>query len=160
MIYRSFNFKEVSIIIKGEKDGLYRYVSLLGFRKEAEDAFKRIAYTYEEAMDTNKYPTIKFSKFSEFNIEDGTTLEEDELLTFNRPILLTEERKSNDELLESDYFTIYILGYKAEILGFIEFGDPRDKKFPQRSTIKWIELIGSILGFIIQRERIRKEKRR
>jgi len=153
LIYRLFNLKEVSIAIKSEKDGLYRYVSLLGLRKDAEEAHRRIAYTYEEIWDTDKYPSIKLSRFSEFDIEDGTTLEGDELLAYNRPILLTQERKSYDEPLESDYFTVYIFGYKEELLGWIEIGDPRSGKLPERSTIKWIELICSTLGLIIQREK-------
>jgi len=99
IIYRLFDFKEIAIGIKSEKDGLYRYVSSLGFRKEAEEAQYRMTYTYEEIMDTDSYPTIKLGKFSAFCIEDGTTLGEDEIRTFNRPILLREERKSYDEAL-------------------------------------------------------------
>lgn len=160
LIYRLFDFKEIGIAIKNEKDGLYRYVSLLGFTKEAEDAQRRITYTYEEIWNTNKYPTIKLGRLSEFNIEDGTTLEGDELCAFNRPSLLPKERTSFDESLESDYFTIFIFGYKEELLGWIEVGDPRSGKLPQRSTIKWIELIGTTLGFIIQREMLIKSRQR
>lgn len=158
IIYRLFNFREVGIAIKSEQDGLYRYISLLGFAKDAEEAQRRIAYTYEEIWDTDKYPTIKLGKYTEFNIEDGTTLEGDELLAFNRPTLLPKERKSFDEPLESDYFTILIFGYNEELLGWIEVGDPRDRKMPERSTIKWLELIASILGFKIQCEMLRKGK--
>jgi len=158
LIYRLFNFKEVAIAVKSEKDGLYRYVSILGFTKEAEEAQRRIALTFEETEDTDKYPTINLGKLSEFNIEDGTTLEEDELLAFNRPSLLPKERKSFDEVLESDYFTINIFGYKDEFLGWIEIGDPRSGKLPERSTIKWIELICSTLGFIMQREKSKMGK--
>jgi len=158
LIYRLFNFKEISIAIKSEKDELYRYVSFLGFTKDVEEAHRRLAYTYEEIWDTDKYPSIKLSKFSEFDIEDGTTLEGDELLTFNRPTLLPIERKSHKDLLESDYFTIFIFGYKEELLGWMELGDPRSRKLPERSTIKWIELICSTLGFIIQREKLKKGK--
>jgi len=158
MIYRVFNFREVGIAIKSEKDGLYRYVSLHGFTKKAEEAQRRVAYTYEELWDTDKYPAIKLSRLSEFNIEDGTTLEGDELLAYNRPSLLPKERKSFDESLESDYFTVDILGYEEELLGWMEIGDPRSGKLPERSTIKWIELICLTLGFIIQHEKLKMGK--
>ena len=158
LIYRLFSFKEIVIAIKSEKDGLYRYVSFLGFGKDAEEAHKRLAYTNEEIRDPDKYPFIKLSRLTFFDIEDGTTLEGDELLVYNRPLIRLRKRESYEDLVESDYFTVYIFGYKEELLGWIEVADPRSGKFPQRSTLKWLELICSTLGFIIQHEKLKKGK--
>jgi len=158
MIYRLFEFKEIAIGLKSEKDGLFRYEILLGFKRESELAHRRIAYDEKDMMDTTEYPGVKLGKYSEYCTSEALEYERDDMETFNRPIIVTQVRKSHEEFLEGDYIDFYIYGYDKELIGWIEVGRTGDGKLPARSTVWYIELIASILAILIQKDRAKSKK--
>jgi len=152
-IYRHFEFKEIAIIIKSKKDGLFRYSTLLGFRRAAEMANRSLVFTEEGVENIDNFPHIKMGKMSEFHMAEHVHVEgEDIAKQYNRPSVLTKKRESPEEYLEGDYIDIDIRGTNEQLLGWIELGQTKDGKMPSRSHILWIELIANFLGMIIQRK--------
>lgn len=68
--------------------------------------------------------------------------------------ILKKKRGNMDEFIEVDYFDIYIYGRDSRFIGWIELANARDGKLPARQTLKWIELIASVLGSIIKRKNL------
>lgn len=157
-IYRLFGFKEIGIGLKDEKDGVYRYIVLIGYRKEVESAYRKLEYTYEDMLDNAKYPNIKIGKITEFMFVEGLPSDEEIFYTYNRPSELNRKRESFENFMEGDYIDFFMKGYNDKILGFIEVGNTMDGKLPSCSSIRWIEAITSICAIIIQRNQ--NEKRR
>jgi len=154
VIYRLFEFREVAIGLKSEKDGLYRYEILLGFTKKSEAAHKRLSYTYDEMVNPDKYPHIKVDQWTDFCIAESVNpeKEDDDIATHNRPLAISRQRDSFEEFKEGDYIDINIFGDNKELIGWIEVANTRNEMLPSRKKIKWLGMIGSILGIIIQRE--------
>jgi hypothetical protein len=148
VIYKSFGFKEISIGIK-EKDGLFRYAAMLGFRDEVKATRHRPSYTLAEMMDKRAYPSTKVNRIVEIHLkEDMPTKEGDENM-YNRPSLIGQERTSPDSMMEGDYIEMRIFGLNDELLGWIELSSPRDGKFPSRGTLKWLEFVSMITATIL-----------
>lgn len=145
-IYRIFRFKEIAIGVRDQKDGLYKYVTLIGSTKESEKAQRKLTYTSEEIWDYGKYPSIKLSTVSEFCTSDG--LRE----TYNRPSELDKERESIDDFIEGDYIDISIFDSQLQLIAWMELGNPKDRKIPSKQTLLWVELFASTLGIMIERE--------
>lgn len=158
VIYRLFEFKEIAIGLKSEKDGLYRYDVLLGFKKESELAHRRLIYEESDMVNNAEYPGVTVGKLSEYCTSEALEYERDDMETFNRPIIVTQERKSHEEFLEGDYIDFYIYGYNNELIGWIEVGRTGDGKLPNRSSIRYIELIASILAIFVQKDRAKNRK--
>lgn len=157
IIYRLFDFKEISIIVKSDLDGQFRYESMIGFRKDAEQANKKLVFSPREIMDAKKFPHAKIGRFSEYHEFEEEEVPDEIRNAYNRPSKLSEERESEDQYLEGDYIDIDITGYKKQLLGWVELGNARSGKLPSRETLWWIELIANILGMTIaQRKLIEK----
>jgi len=153
LIYRLFEFKEVAIGLKDKKDRLYRYVTLLGYRKDSEDAYRKLVYNYEDMISMEKYPFTKIGKQSEYDFVEGLPEDEVELYTYNRPEhILKKKRESFEQFMEGDYIDVWIYGDKGELVGWLELANTKDGKLPPRTSIQWIELIANILGMIILRK--------
>jgi len=153
-IFRLFNLQEVLIGLKNPVDGLLRYEIFIGYRNEVITSLKKEAYTYDEFTNSERFPRVQLSNYSNFFIAEAQPVEEwqDQYeRTFNRPILLHRERKSLDEFHEGDYIEIMMYGRGKELIGWIEISNTANKKLPPRSTIKWIESIASIVAIAIQR---------
>jgi len=159
IIYRLFNFKEVSIILRSESDGLFRYEALIGFRKESEMANRKLSFAYDDIIDSAKFPHIKLGKNAEYHLSENLIIEEGTKERYNRPFILSKEREFPDEFMEGDYIDIDIPGSNRELFGWIELGNTRDGKLPPRSHIRWIELMANILGILIQQEKIKNKAR-
>lgn len=150
LIHRLFDFKEIAIGLKSKRDGLFRYEVLIGFSGDAEKARRRLAYTSEEMVDSEKYPGgVKVCKTTEFLLVEYQPYRAGEEDTFNRPNRLAKERSSADEIVEGDYIDIYLYGRNEEIMGWIELAGTRSGKMPPRSAIKWMELIASVMALVI-----------
>lgn len=153
IIHRLFEFKEIGIIVLNENDRKFRYITLIGFSKEAEMANKKLSYSENAFNDNNNFPHVKMGKNSEFHMAEYIHLEgEDFMKAYNRPSILLEKRDSHDDFLEGDYIDIDIRDPDNNLLGWFELGNTKDKKLPSRSTILWLEFIASLLGMIIQKE--------
>ena len=152
-IYRLFEFKEIAIGLKSLDDGLYRYEVTLGFRHEAELAYKQLVYTLDDMTSGEKYPFVKLSKTMEYCTSEGMKSDKrEDFISYNRPKVMSLHRKSMEQFIEGDYIEINIYGYDKELIAWIELANTKDGKLPGRTNLKWIEMIGSIIGTIIQRE--------
>jgi len=146
IISRRFGFQKVAIGLK-DPDGMFRLKGFVGFTRSAEEAQRKIPYTYDEMVGQNSWPGIEIGKQCEFTME---RVSEEERKTYNRPSLLGKGRTSLEEFREGDCIEIYMcMGSREETIGWIELYNSKDAKLPDRFTIKWIELIASILGRII-----------
>ena len=153
VIYRLFSFQEIAIGLINEKDGLYRYETLLGFTKDAESAYKRLTYDHDDMVTEKKYRFTRLNKYSFFCIAEQHPFEEGEEATFNRPLKLNEPRSSSDEFIEGDYFEFHCYDSNNELIGWFELSNPRNKKMPTHEELKRIELFAHILSMIIERKR-------
>jgi len=150
MIHRLFDFQEIAIGLRSRRDGLFRYEILIGFREEADKARRRLAYTAEEMTNPEKYPGGVFiSKVTEFQIVELQPYREGEEDTYNRPSMIKKSRNAPDDFIEGDYIDVYMYGRENDIIGWIELSATRSGKLPDRNTIKWLELISSILAMAI-----------
>ncbi|HDP96692.1 MAG TPA: hypothetical protein ENN25_03250 [Euryarchaeota archaeon] len=149
MLYRLFEFKEIGIVFKNEKDGLFRYATLLGYRKEAEAENRKLVYSEEDFMNEEKFPHAKMGRSSEFHVAEYIHHEGGDIAkAYNRPIELSAQRKSAEDFLEGDYIDVDIRGNNNELLGWFELSNTKDRKLPTRSTIIWVELFASLVGMI------------
>jgi hypothetical protein len=144
MIARLFEFKEVSFGLKDTADGRFKYAVTLGFLPATQEAMRKTVYTIEDMNDHTNYRDIKLGRISELVIDSP----EQELRTFNRPALVHKKRSSIDEFLEGDYIDIYLYGTAEEMIGWLELAGPKSGKIPGADTIRWLELIVSIIGRI------------
>ncbi len=151
LIHRLFDFKEIAIGLRSKKDGLYRYEVLTGFIGDAVKARKNLAYTKEEMqVGTGSYPEgVAVSKATEFMLVEMRPYRPEEVGTFNRPTQLAKERTSIEDLLDGDYIDVYFYGRNDEILGWMELSGTRTGKMPSRATIKWLELISSVVASVL-----------
>lgn len=78
-------FREVSIGLRSEKDGLFRYEVLIGFKKTSEIAHRLLSYTLEDMLSDENYPNVKLSKFTEYCFAERKALEETDFETYNHP---------------------------------------------------------------------------
>jgi hypothetical protein len=145
MISRLFEFKEIAFGLKDTADGRFKYAVTLGFLPATQQAMRKIAYTSEDMTDNTNYRGIKLGRVSEFVIDSP----EQDLRAFNRPALVHKGRSSIDEFLESDYIDIYLFGTADEMIGWLELAGPKSGKVPGADTIRWLELITSIVGRIV-----------
>ena len=148
---RVFPFKEITIGLKSPVDGLYRYEEIVGHSKTAEQALKKLAYTYEEFFSQKDYPAIRLSKFTELALAEEQPFLEHEKDTYNRPILLSETRNSIEKFVEGDYLDVYMYDSNEDMIGWIELGLTKDGRMPSIRIIKWLEFFASIISVILQR---------
>lgn len=146
LIHRSFGFIEIAIGLKDKKDGRYKYKNFYGLRKNSEKAYQKISYSYEDMIDAVKFERIKLSNYCDFFPGEYSSYLNGEEDTFSRPSLLGQRRINPDDLIEGDYFCFYMYGKKNELIGWFELSRNKNNKFPQRNTIKWLELISAICG--------------
>ena len=147
-IHRLFDFQFVAIALK-DNDGLFRFKAQLGLTSESEKAYFAIAYSTTDLFDDSTFPSTAISDLTRFYMSENVPYKEDEVGTYDRPLLLTQKRMSADEMIEGDYIDVFIQDWKKEIIGYIELGTTRSKKFPDRNTIEWLELIATLIGLII-----------
>ena len=147
VIFRLFGFREVSIGLKSREDYLFRYESLLGYRADVAENFRRVKYTYEDMVSQDRFPHIKMGRLSELNPVEGLPDYEQDL--FNRKFQLKEKRETMDEFHEGDYVDVWIRGNNGDMVGWIEMSSPSDGKLPPRIAVRWIELLAATLGVII-----------
>jgi len=156
-IYRMFSFKEITIGLKSESDGRYRYLEFLGISKAAEEAMRKLSYSLEEFFDYDDYPAIRLSKVTELCIVEENPLLEFERETYDRTTFLSRARQSPDEFIEGDYIDISMYDLKDVLIGWIELSMPRYNKMPSIQTIYRLELFASVLSVLIQKTQLEKK---
>lgn len=146
LISRLFGIDNVAVGLRDSKDGLYKYRAMVGFRNDAIEGHKSIAYKKEQFFDDLQYIGTDISKLSRLYLAEDNVISEEERKSFNRPGLLAMKRMTADASLEGDYIDTKILGARDELLGWIEISGTRVLKLPDAATIRWVETIASILG--------------
>jgi len=150
MTHRLFDFQEIAIGLRNNKDKMYRFEILIGFRDEAEKALRKCAYTHEEMTNLDKYPGgIQINKYTFIFLSEIQSFRQGEENTFNRPSLLFRNRIAPDDFIEGDYIDVHIFGRNNDVIGWIELSYPRSGKIPDRSTVKWLEMISALISSVI-----------
>ena len=150
-----FAIESVGIALRDPADGHYHYRVIGGLDKEIEDGYKKLSYTKEELFAPATYPCYEISKHTRLFLSEDHPYSEGEEFTYRRPGLLGMKRRSVTDSLEADYLDVLFHDPKGEVLGFIEISGTRMRKLPDATTIKWVELLASVLGIVIQKERAR-----
>ena len=88
-ISRQFGIDNVAIGLRDPKDALYRYRAMVGFRGDALEAHKKIAYKKEQFFEDDEFHSVKISKYSRIYLAENNVLTEEERGAYNRPALLT-----------------------------------------------------------------------
>ena len=156
VIYRQFDIAQVSIGLKDQKDGLYKYEIMIGLRKEVEAAHRQIAYTYNEFWNSDVYKGTRIGKFTKLFLAEDNPYAKGEEGTYNRPLMLVSKRNKPDDSVEADYFDIHFFGVNDELLGWIETSGTKAGKIPTIETIKWLEVLGMIIAAAIRLDEIKK----
>jgi len=145
LISRQFGIMDVGLGLRGP-DGLFRYEVLVGFRDIAVEERKKIAYKKEDFYDSGPYKGYWLSKYTKLYLAEDHPWANSESKAYNRPILLDSKRRASNEALEGDYIDVHFFDPNDELLGWIEISGTRTGLLPDASVIRWIEIIGSIIG--------------
>ncbi len=146
-IWRQFGIDNVAIGLRDPKDGLYRYKAMVGFRPDAVEAHKKIAYKREQFFEDVEYHGVTISRYTRIYLaEDNLPADGVERDAFNRPVLLTMKRTDPTDSLEGDYIDVGIYGPGNELVGWIEISGTRTMKLPDVATIRWVEVIASTIA--------------
>ena len=157
-IFHSFGFKEITIPLRSQADGKYRYETFLGMTREVEQSYRSLAYEHDAVFDDNTYPGVKLSKFTELMLAELKPYNEGEESTFNRPTMLKEQRKSADEMIDGDYYAVYLFGPGEEIFGWLELSSTKDGRFPSMKTVRQMELFSMVISLILGQWRCTPKK--
>lgn len=149
IVHRLFDFKEVCIGIQDPSDGMFRLRICLGFRGAAQEVRKRTAYSPQELMDEKLYPSTQIGRRTRFYLSENQPFKDSEREAFNRPSLLGKERESIDLMVEGDYIDIFMLDHRMQIIGWLELSNPVNGRWPDKKTIRWLELFVSIAAAVI-----------
>jgi ribosomal protein L40E len=156
MIWRQLGIDNVAIGLRDPKDGIYKYRTMVGFRDDAIEAHRQIAYRKEQFFADGQFIGTDISKYSRLYLAEDNVLTEEERKAFNRPGLLTMRRRTALDSLEGDYIDTRIYGTSDELLGWIEVSGTRLMKLPDAATVRWIETIASIIGAALMYQDARK----
>ncbi len=148
MIHHSFEFQYVSIAMKDPSDERFRYVVAIGLTPSAEAAYKEIRYSMRDLFDESTFPSTKVSAYTHFYMSEDTPFKPGEEKSYSRPNQLSMIRPSPDDMIEGDYIDIFMQGYVRDVMGYIELSGTRSGKLPSKTTIRWIELIASLISTI------------
>jgi len=153
MIHDQFRLRWVAIGLKNPKDSLFRYDALIGLRPEAAQARRQQAFKLEDFTEDAKYKGRAISEYTKMYFEEDKPYTEGAEITFNRPVLLKSRRHAPEDALEADYLDVHIYGVNNELIGWIECSGTITGKLPDVATMKNLEVIGSIIGAAISRQR-------
>ncbi|MEM3050092.1 MAG: hypothetical protein QXT42_05170 [Thermoplasmata archaeon] len=148
--------REVTIGIKSPEDGLYRYVAQAGLREQVWEEHKKLAYVYEQFVDTSQYKYKQISKYTKLYLIEDNPYAAGEEGTYDKALRQQSVRKALDDSLEGDYLDISVLGKNDELLGWIEISGLKTGKLPDTHTIKCLEMIASIIGVALTHARRRR----
>lgn len=152
LISKLFGIESVAIGARDPVDRLYKYKTVVGLEKEVVDGFSKLTYTREQLLNSNTYPSHEISSHTRLFLSEEHPYAEGEEFTYRRPGLIGMKRRTLTESLEADYLDIFFHEPDGDILGFIEISGTRTRKLPDAATIRWIELIGALLGVAVQRK--------
>jgi len=152
LISRQFGISNVSVGLRGS-DGLFRYDIMVGLREDAVAERKKIAYKKEEFYDAGPYKGYWISRYTKLYMSEDHPYADSDTGAYNRPILLKDsKRRSPNEALEADYIDVYIFDANNELIGWIETSGTRTGQLPDATAIRWMELMGCIIGIALRKK--------
>jgi hypothetical protein len=152
LILKLFGIESVAIGVRDPVDRLYKYKAVVGLEKESADGYSNLSYTREQLLNSSTYPSHEISSHTRLFLTEEHPYAEGEEFTYRRPGLIGMKRRTVTDCLEADYLDIFFHEPDGNILGFIEISGTRLRKLPDAATIRWIELIGALLGVALQRK--------
>jgi catechol 2,3-dioxygenase-like lactoylglutathione lyase family enzyme len=152
LILKLFGIESVAIGVRDPADRLYRYKAVVGLEKESADGYLNLVYTREQLLNSSTYPSHEISSHTRLFLTEEHPYAEGEEFTYRRPGLIGMKRRMVTDSLEADYLDIFFHEPDGEILGFIEISGTRLRKLPDAATIRWIELVGALLGVAFQKK--------
>jgi len=152
LILKLFSIETVAIGARDPVDRLYKYKVVVGLEKEITDGFSNLTYTREQLLDSSTYPSHEISSHTRLFLTEDHPYAKGEEFTYRRPGLIGMKRRTVSDSLEADYLDIFFHEPNGDILGFIEISGTRLRKLPDAATIRWIELIGALLGVALHRK--------
>ncbi|MBU1913911.1 MAG: hypothetical protein ABIE25_08715 [Thermoplasmatota archaeon] len=152
LISRQLGIMNVAVGLKGP-DGLFRYDIMVGLREDAVAERKKIAYKKEEFYDAGPYKGYEISRYTRLYLSEDHPYADLEAGAYNRPILLKDsKRRSPNEALEGDYVDVHIFDANNELIGWIETSGTRTGQLPDATAIRWMELMGCIIGIALRKK--------
>jgi hypothetical protein len=148
-IYQQFRIREVTIGLLDSNDGKYKYRAMKGLKESTWDAHKGLSYIREDFFDASKYAGTMISDYSRLLLAEDEPYLNGEEKTYDRNTFIKSKRKSLMDSIEGDYLDIIINGPSGNMIGWIEISGTWSGKLPDVSTIRWIELLGCVLGSLL-----------
>ncbi len=149
---QQFRFRWLTLGTKG-RDGLYRYDAFVGLREDAIKARKRETFRLEDFGGTGKYAGRKISDQTTLYLEEDKPYTNGAEETFNRPALMHAQRHAPEDSLEADFVEVLILGGNDDVVGWIEASGTTTGKLPSVDSIRWLEVMASVIGVAMSRTR-------
>ncbi len=145
LISKNLRIREVGIGLRGP-DGLFRFQEFVGYRPEAEAANRKLVFKEADFVNSDIYRGVAISKLTKVYFAEDDPYDKDQEETYNRPMLLKGKRMALDESIEGDYISTNINSPEGVMLGWIETSGTNAWRLPNAQSIKWIELVASIIG--------------
>lgn len=149
LVSKLFAIDSIGICLRGD-DGLYRYVALSGIDDKGMKEFDSIAYREDQLLDPSIYPSYEISSNTRLFLTEDHPYAQSEEGTYRRPALIGMKRRTVVDSLEADYLDFFFHDQAGRIAGYIESSGTRLKKLPDAETIRWLELLASLLGVAYQ----------
>jgi hypothetical protein len=150
-ISKLFSIDAVAVGVRDPKDKLYKYRVVIGLDEETAESYRNLRYTREEILDPTTYPNYEISERTRIFLSEDHPYAKGEEFTYRRPGMIGMKRYTVTDSLEADYLDSFFYDSSGEILGYVEVSGTKMKKLPDTTTIKWIELISSLIGAAVRR---------
>jgi hypothetical protein len=152
LISRQFGIMNTACGLRGP-DGLFRYDILVGFRENVVAERRKTVYKKEDFYDAGPYKGYWISRYTKLYLSEDHPYADNETASYNRPILLKDpKRRSPNDSVEGDYVDVCIFDANNELIGWIETSGTRTGQLPDAAAIRWMELIGSIIGIAARKQ--------
>jgi len=158
LLGRLFGIESVGVCLRGD-DGRYRYAALSGIDERGMQEFRNISYSEDQLLDPSVYPSYEISSRTRLFLSEDHPYAAGEENTYKRPGLIGLKRRTLTDSLEADYLDCFFRDQSGHIGGYIEISGTRLRKLPDSETIRWIELMASILGVAHQVSRVGRPAR-
>ncbi len=150
LISKQLGIASVAIALRDPSDGLYRYPIVTGVEASVIEGFKKIVYSKEQLFDDGTFASHEISRHTRVYLAEDHPYAAGEEFSYRRPQLIGMKRRTLEDSLEADYLDFYVFGPNNEVLGWIETSGTRLMKLPDAQTIRWIELLASMIGTAVR----------
>jgi hypothetical protein len=140
---------KVTIGLKNQDDGIYRYEVMAGLEESEWKAHLGLSYVYDQFVSQDVYKYEEISKHTRLYLAEDNPYANGEDQTYSRELMLQSKRRSLEDTIEGDYIDTLVFGKKDDLIGWIEFSGMSNGKFPDGQTIRCIELMASVVAIAI-----------